>query len=71
MSDWKGKTRGGSFGYQFFIYLIRFGGLRAAYAFLGLVVIYFIPFAFKATRASWFYWRKIHNVFCKFKHYFH
>lgn len=61
MSDWKGKTRGGSFGYQFFIYLIRFGGLRAAYAFLGLVVIYFIPFAFKATRASWFYWHKIHK----------
>ena len=45
---WKGKTRGGTFGYMFFIYMIRCLGITAAYGFLALVVLYFIPFAPKA-----------------------
>ena len=45
---WKGKTRGGTFGYMFFIYMIRCLGITAAYGFLSLVVLYFIPFAPKA-----------------------
>lgn len=56
--EWKGKTRGGSFGYLFFIFLIRGLGVKAAYAFLCLVVVYFIPFAPKATCAIWRYGRK-------------
>lgn len=56
---WKGQTRGGALGYLFFIYLIRWLGVRAAYAFLCLVVIYFIPFAPKATRSVWVYSRRI------------
>jgi len=48
---WKGKTRGGLFGYRFFIALINLAGVKAAYAFLCLVVIYFIPFAPAATRS--------------------
>lgn len=59
MSTWKGKTRGGTFGYLFFIGLIRFLGIRAAYCFLGLVVLYFIPFAPKATKSIWEYARRI------------
>ena len=39
---WKGKTRGGIFGYMFFIYMIRCLGITAAYGFLALVVLYFI-----------------------------
>lgn len=39
---WKGKTRGGTFGYMFFIYMIRCLGITAAYGFLSLVVLYFI-----------------------------
>lgn len=58
---WKGRTRGGAFGYGFFIFLIRLLGIRAAYAFLCLVVVYFIPFAPKATRATWKYSRRILN----------
>ena len=61
MAEWNGKTRGGSFGYGFFIFLIKHLGLNAAYAFLFVVVPYFVPFAPKATAASWKYWRKIHN----------
>ena len=56
---WSGKSRGGSFGYRFFIFLICKIGIRAAYAFLSLVVIYFIPFAPKATKSIWRYNRGI------------
>jgi len=57
-TGWKGKTRGGAFGYLFFIFLIRLFGIRAAYAFLTLVVVYFIPFAPRATRSVWRFARK-------------
>lgn len=57
--NWSGKSRGGSFGHRFFIFLIDRFGLRAAYAFLALVVVYFIPFAPGATSAIWFYNRNI------------
>lgn len=43
---------------MFFIYLIRLLGIRAAYAFLCLVVLYFVPFAPKATRSIWQYARR-------------
>lgn len=59
MSTWKGKTRGGTFGYLFFIYMIKYLGITAAYGFLSLVVLYFIPFAPKATKSTWFYARHI------------
>ena len=64
-TKWKGKTRGGKFGYQFFIYLIKHLGVKTAYTFLAFIVIHFIPFAPKATASSWFYSRKIlkQNIF--------
>lgn len=58
--QWSGRSRGGGFGYNFFILLMKVAGIRSAYAFLSLVVVYFIPFAPRATRpygsitaASW------------------
>lgn len=59
MTEWKGKTRGGSWGYLFFIFLIKKCGITAAYSFLAVVIPYFIPFAPKATQNIWFYARKI------------
>lgn len=56
---WKGKTRGGVSGYLFFIYMIRYCGVKAAYGFLSLIVLYFIPFAPKATKSIWQYARRI------------
>jgi predicted LPLAT superfamily acyltransferase len=56
---WSGKSRGGGFGHRFFIFLIQRGGIRLAYFFLALVVIYFIPFAPRATASVWFYNRRI------------
>lgn len=57
-SNWSGKTRGGTFGYLFFIFLIKIFGIRAAYVFLTLVVVYFVPFAPRATQAVWVFSRK-------------
>ncbi len=59
MANWEGKTRGGQFGYMFFIKLIKHLGISAAYVFLAFVVIYFIPFAPKATASTWRYSRHI------------
>lgn len=59
MAKWEGKTRGGTFGYLFFIGLIKKCGVQAAYIFLCFVVPYFIPFAPKATKSIWQYARKI------------
>ena len=56
--NWSGKSRGGYTGHLIFIFLIRHVGLRAAYVLLGFVSIYFIPFAPKATRSVWDYYRK-------------
>lgn len=58
-TNWSGKSRGGKRGYQFFISVIRHLGVRCAYVFLALIVVYFIPFAPKATKAIWLYNRKI------------
>ena len=55
---WKGQTRGGAFGYRFFIWLIRKAGIRAAYVFLYFVVPYFVIFAPRAVRSVWSYSRK-------------
>ncbi len=57
--QWDGKTRGGSFGYLFFIWLVKTFGVRAAYAFLCFVVLYFILFAPAQTASTWSYSRRI------------
>ena len=54
-TQWDGKSRGGRWGYQFFVSVIRLFGVRVAYCILALIVIYFIPFSPKATRAIWYY----------------
>ena len=56
---WSGRSRGGGFGHRFFIFLIRKAGIGFAYGFLSLVVVYFIPFAPRATSAVWFYYRRV------------
>lgn len=59
MQAWKGKTRGGEWGYLFFIYMIKYLGITSAYTFLCFIVLYFIPFAPKATASTWVYARTI------------
>ena len=51
-AGWNGKSRGGGFGYAFFVLLIRYVGIRAAYATLLLVVFYFLPCVSRAAAAD-------------------
>ena len=73
---WNGKSRGGRFGYLFFVYSIKWLGLGFAYGFLSFVVIYFIPFAPKATAAIWKYNRgrrrlgRLKSVIELYRHYY-
>ncbi|NOX84370.1 MAG: lipid A biosynthesis acyltransferase [Chlorobi bacterium] len=60
MSSWKGKTRGGLAGYRFFIFLLKYPGLKFSYFFLRLVVLYFVLFAPKARNPIYWYFRNIH-----------
>ena len=63
--QWNGKSRGGSFGYAFFVFLIRYCGLRSAYIFLAFLAFYFIPCAPRATAAVWdYYRRRLHKSRC-------
>ena len=57
--QWSGKSRGGTFGVLFFVKLITILGPRAAYVFLWFVIPYYLLFAPKAFRASYFYHHKI------------
>lgn len=59
--EWEGKSRGGVIGYKIFIFILRQFGLGAAYFVLAFVALYFIPFAPKASRYSYLYFRKIHH----------
>lgn len=56
--QWDGKSRGGRFGYLFFIFIIKNFGIRFAYTILAVVVFHFLFFAPKALDAVWNYNRK-------------
>lgn len=61
MASWKGKTRGGMAGYQFFIFLLKYPGLKFSYFFLRFVVLYYVLFSAKARNPIFFYFRNILN----------
>jgi predicted LPLAT superfamily acyltransferase len=59
MAEWEGKSRGNVLGYRIFAWLLQKGGRKPAYILLRFIAFYFIPFAPKATRSSYFYFRHI------------
>ncbi len=61
MSSWQGKTRGGKFGYWFFIQILRFPGIKFAYFFLYFVSAYYVFFVSKARKPIFWYFRNIHH----------
>ena len=56
-SKWQGQSRGGRQGNLFFVMLLRYAGINAAYLFLCLIIPYFLLFAPKATQAIWDFYR--------------
>jgi predicted LPLAT superfamily acyltransferase len=59
MTSWKGKTRGGVAGYRFFIFLLKYPGLKFSYFFLRFVVLYFVLFVPDARNPIYHYFRHI------------
>ena len=59
MPSWKGKTRGNLAGYRFFIFLLKYPGLRFSYFFLRFVVLYFVVFVPKARKPIFQYFHEI------------
>jgi len=57
MTKWSGKTRGGLTGYQIFVFMIKYLGVRFAYLMLRFVALYFWLFTNK--KAIRYYFRKI------------
>lgn len=76
VQQWSGQSRGGRWGYLFFVHAIKWLGLGFAYSVLSMVVIYFIPFAPKATAAIWRYCRerrglgKFRSIIELYRHYY-
>ncbi len=60
MAKWSGKTRGGTFGYKFFILLIKNSNQKVTYFFLRIVTFYF--FLFVRNKNIKFYFRDIHKL---------
>ena len=58
MPEWSGKTRGGLAGYKIFVFFIKYLGIGFAYFFLHFVVFYFLLFARKSVRTSYYYFNK-------------
>ncbi len=61
MPSWEGKTRGGVLGYQLFIWTIRYLGISFAYFLLRFVVTWFVFNSHQAFKATYYYFRAIHN----------
>jgi predicted LPLAT superfamily acyltransferase len=59
MATWEGKTRGGTAGYRFFIFLLKYPGLKFSYFFLRFVVLYYVFFASKARNPIFYYFNTI------------
>jgi predicted LPLAT superfamily acyltransferase len=59
MTTWKGQTRGGVAGYRFFIFILKYLGIRFTYFFLNFVVLYFVLFSAKSRKPIYFYFNTI------------
>jgi len=57
MTQWQGRTRGGLFGYKFFVFIISKLGLSFAYFFLKFVALYFLLSASKARKSIFKFYR--------------
>jgi predicted LPLAT superfamily acyltransferase len=60
-ASWEGKSRGGALGYRIFLFFLKYVGLSSAYIILYIVAGWYLVFARKSTRASYFYFRQIHG----------
>jgi predicted LPLAT superfamily acyltransferase len=50
MAEWEGRSQGSTLGYRIFVWLLKTGGLKPAYALLHFVTIYYRLFVPRAVR---------------------
>ena len=60
MAKWSGKTRGGAFGYRFFILLIKNTHKKVTYSFMRIVAFYF--YLFNRNKSVEYYFKNIHGL---------
>ena len=58
MANWQGKSRGGLFGYMFFVFIIKKLGISFAYFLLRIVALYFLLFSSKQKKAIREFYRR-------------
>ncbi len=59
MAQWDGRTKGGTLGYQIFIWILKNTNIRIAY--FVLIFVAFWYFIFQPKKPTCFYFRKVHN----------
>ena len=57
--EWQGKSKGGFWGYRFFVFILRKFGISFTYFFIRIVAVYYLFFSFKSFKTSFFYF---HNI---------
>ncbi|MBI6115122.1 LpxL/LpxP family acyltransferase [Salegentibacter maritimus] len=76
MANWKGQSRGSVLGLKIYVFIIKTFGLYVSYFVLLFVALYFVFFAFNATKSVYFLFRKhlgyskIGAIFNIYKSYF-
>lgn len=58
-AEWSGQSKGTALGYSIFIFLIRFCGLRIAYALLKIVILFYLFFSAQANDALIQFYKKV------------
>ena len=59
--EWHGKSKGGFWGYRFFIFILRKFGISFTYFFIRIVAVYYLFFAPKAFKVIYYYFKTIHK----------
>lgn len=57
--EWQGKSKGGFWGYRFFVFILRKLGISFTYFFIRIVAVYYLFFSFKSFKYTFFYFHSI------------
>src|SRR4028119_1102956 len=58
MPSWQGKSKGTTWGYRVFVWILKNFGVFPAYALLRFVSLYYVLFSLKTTRVVYDYFHK-------------
>lgn len=76
MPSWQGKSKGSPLGYRIFVWVLRNFGVLPAYFLLRSVVLHYLLFSYKSSKAIYYYFHKRHgfsffkSFFCIYRNYY-